>query len=798
MTTPWRLHAAALAVLFAFVVALFPFAFLRNEAFIGDSDRLMHELPTYRALADALARGEEPGWNPHIFCGTRAIGDPLMPSANLPMRALTAIFPDRLAVATTWRFVAEMVFALFCAYFLFLPGMPPFGAAVVPALAIACSTAALENLNRGAAYSAFAWAPAALLVLRDAAERPFLKTAVLLVPSLYMQATASEIQHASYFGLFYVLFLAARGIRDRDGIRRPARTVGALAAAAGLAAALAAPQIVPFLDAAGSSDRVRWSLSEAWRNGTHSPLAALRLFLPHVYGDGTSFPVGRLGPHSNELEMFPAYPGIAALFLSGCALAHRKDRTVRIWIWGAIFLVLASLRTPAMAIPHLAFLGKPLLHGRLSHLIPVAFAFLAPAGLSALLAMDRARQERIGAGLVALGATAFLLAGPFLSTWTGPLPERFLGCFGQVRDAHDAYCHGLPQGTRMPGFPELARSALLLFAAGAAALGVATRLLASGRIPTSGFGAILAAVALVDSFWVGRATLQPFPMPEDRVAASNDLSRFLAGLPDIDRHRVSFSGFVPWPGAAATAGLYRHNLHALHGLSADGGYANFLDARAQAVHALERPFFRWKSHAIGDPYLADLYAVKYVVVPDTPAARASYAGFCDPVFSADGAAVLAKRDPVPRWRILGRWTIARPDEVLAGFRMRALPLDVVRLEAPPPDDWRDVAPDAFGTVEIVEESANRVSGRARLSAPGVLLIADIWDPGWRAEVDGRDVPIARAHHAFRAVRLPSGESRFVFTYGYPGLSCLRGIATAAGAVWLAAGLWAFRPRRRGT
>ncbi|MBI2370187.1 MAG: YfhO family protein [Deltaproteobacteria bacterium] len=44
------------------------------------------------------------------------------------------------------------------------------------------------------------------------------------------------------------------------------------------------------------------------------------------------------------------------------------------------------------------------------------------------------------------------------------------------------------------------------------------------------------------------------------------------------------------------------------------------------------------------------------------------------------------------------------------------------------------------------------------------MLLDAHYPGWRARVNGREVPVLRANYAFRAVRIPEGESTVVYFY----------------------------------
>jgi len=52
----------------------------------------------------------------------------------------------------------------------------------------------------------------------------------------------------------------------------------------------------------------------------------------------------------------------------------------------------------------------------------------------------------------------------------------------------------------------------------------------------------------------------------------------------------------------------------------------------------------------------------------------------------------------------------------------------------------------------------------RATAPGFLLLADEYFPGWSATVNGAARPIVPANHTFRLVEVPAGTSEVVFTY----------------------------------
>lgn len=70
-------------------------------------------------------------------------------------------------------------------------------------------------------------------------------------------------------------------------------------------------------------------------------------------------------------------------------------------------------------------------------------------------------------------------------------------------------------------------------------------------------------------------------------------------------------------------------------------------------------------------------------------------------------------------------------------------------------------------VEIVQHADERVVVRVQTEADGYLRLADAWDAGWRATVDGKDIKIHIADHYLRAVYVPPGEHEVVFTFDAP-------------------------------
>ena len=80
-----------------------------------------------------------------------------------------------------------------------------------------------------------------------------------------------------------------------------------------------------------------------------------------------------------------------------------------------------------------------------------------------------------------------------------------------------------------------------------------------------------------------------------------------------------------------------------------------------------------------------------------------------------------------------------------------------------------------------------------MAAPGLAVIADRWDPGWQATVDGKPAPVLRVNHALRGVIVPAGRHELVYRYRPRSFVLgvqLMGIASLALLAWGVA-VWRF-------
>jgi hypothetical protein len=151
----------------------------------------------------------------------------------------------------------------------------------------------------------------------------------------------------------------------------------------------------------------------------------------------------------------------------------------------------------------------------------------------------------------------------------------------------------------------------------------------------------------------------------------------------------------------------------------------------------------------------DMLNVRYLIVRRFPFSGAQV------LFEQDGYWVLENRDALPRAYVPERVeSKASDDEILQALAEPDFdPARVAYLNEPLqlPDPVR-------GEALIDSEIPTRIVVTAQMETPGLVVLADLWFEGWKAELNGEPVPILRTNYAVRGVAVPAGESRLVFSY----------------------------------
>lgn len=105
-----------------------------------------------------------------------------------------------------------------------------------------------------------------------------------------------------------------------------------------------------------------------------------------------------------------------------------------------------------------------------------------------------------------------------------------------------------------------------------------------------------------------------------------------------------------------------------------------------------------------------------------------------------------------------------------------------------------------GEAAIITELPTRVTMSVKMETPGLVVLADLWDQGWKAYLGGNPVPILRANQALRGVVVNAGVATLEFRYEPQSLAWGLRLAAVAGAVLLlgtGVNVWRRkRPRRR--
>jgi len=99
------------------------------------------------------------------------------------------------------------------------------------------------------------------------------------------------------------------------------------------------------------------------------------------------------------------------------------------------------------------------------------------------------------------------------------------------------------------------------------------------------------------------------------------------------------------------------------------------------------------------------------------------------------------------------------------------------------------------TVKVSYPTPQRVEIEARLSVPGIVVLADVFYPGWKLTIDDKPAPIYCVNRAMRGAAVREGTHHLVYTYEPASFRVGRAISLGGLAAFLALAIvFTFRPR----
>jgi hypothetical protein len=194
--------------------------------------------------------------------------------------------------------------------------------------------------------------------------------------------------------------------------------------------------------------------------------------------------------------------------------------------------------------------------------------------------------------------------------------------------------------------------------------------------------------------------------------------------------------------------------------------------------------------------LLDMLAVRYIVIREETTIDAT--GFRQ--LAHEGNIIVYERpNPQGRAFMVHQVQVAPHDQVLARLVAPTFDPRAAAVVESPPGCPLAGGPGA-DTVTLVRDDLDQVIFQAHAASDGLLIMSDTFYPGWRAQVDGKTVPIVRANYALRGICLPAGDHQVVFRFEPTTLrvgALLAGIGLLSVAITLVVeGTWKRHETRR--
>ncbi len=773
-------HAAAIIVLFLSLVVFFNQIIFSGKTFLGADTIAAHSWDT--VLGDAQKDGIFPLWNPYIFCGF-----PGYASLTFSGSRLYDISGDVLGYVSRglhYLFLAPPEGWILGYYFIFGVGMYFFVfskvkqklPALIGALGAMFSMYIISWVPAGHAtkIAVMAFFPVIFMLVERLREKFSWVVALLLVVAIHFLFLPSMVQMIFYTYLslgVYFLFFLIRTIVKKEDWKSIVRTGSVFAVATVLAFCMNSDTYFsvwqynpysmrgsnPIIQAPGAEKTVEGGLAydyaTAWSFGVGE---VVTFFVPSWYGFGRTTYQGPLTNNQPIQQIWyfgpepwtesPQYMGIVILVLAIAGFwMNRKNPFVQFvgLMCGFSLLVAFGKEFPVVYDPmfrYFPMFNKLRSPSQILTVIQILVPVLAAYGIASLVAaraqlLTPGTEKKWKYSLGALGALLILgIAAPgfykavyseFITPQTiaakFPYNQQVIGLLYEFFSDKVA--------------TDFLFAFLFLFVAFGAFFLYLRR-----RLSVNILGALLVAVVVADLWRIDFQPMDPRPRTErQEIFTAPDYVRYLKQDTTLYRVLLFEDGKPPY----------------------DNKLAYW---KIQSAYGYQGAKMRWYQDiddvaGIGNPLVWQLMDVKYII-----SNRPDSSQILSLVYNGPQYKVYLNRAFVPRAFFVNRYEVTSGLDMLQ--KMRSLSFDVRDVAYMTEDPHLNIEPAKEGAkAEYVSYGLQDLELNVTATGNNFLFLSESYYPhGWKAFLDGKEIPIYRLDYLFRGVVIPAGTHTLSMKY----------------------------------
>ncbi len=778
-------HAASVAVIFLSLIIFFSDVVFDGKIF-GAADTIASK--SFETLiADAAERGTAPLWNPYIFGGMPGVGSMMVHGSRTYditaylLGLAQGVFGTLLNNKDIgWQLM--YYFILGCGFYWFVyDKLKNKTAALFSALAVMHSTyvVILVMVGHMTKIPVLAFFPLIFLVLERLREKFSIVHLLVLTVLVHFMFLPGHIQMIFYCYLaigFYYLFFLIRALIKKEVWQGIVRSGVVFAVATALAFAMTGDQYLSTLEyskySTRGADPIVPSAKQQEVGGTNggldyeyatnwsfSPGELLTFVIPSSHGFGWFSYRGvlsqnqemRLNTYFGNMPFTdaPQYMGIIVLLLAG--IGWWRNRTDPFVQYMGIVILLSIFISFGKELPllyDLMFNYFPMFNKfRIPSMILILVQLMVPvlAGYGIVSLMnDRSeknsrRQQLLSYALVGAGVVVVLsLIAKDLFT---ALYEMFFSQQEIVQSLARTY------GNNQGALIELHKVIV-------------------GMVTTDMmFGALLTAIVLGLFYLYHRQKISTSLLTMALVGTVlTDLWRINYKPMDAKPHREVQSQFA----APAFVSFVQQDTTLFRTMEFEQGqppYNNTLAFwRIQSAYGYSGTKMRqvqdlFDVAGLANPLMWGLMNVKYIF-SDAPDSN----HVLQPVYSGGGRYVLYNRAELPRTFFVNRYEVKTGLEILTAIKeMRFDPRDVAYFMEDPGVAVESPQPGASASYTRFTPEEIELSVTA--TGNNLLFLSETWYPeGWKALLNGEEIPIHRVNYLFRGVVVPAGTHTLTMTF----------------------------------